>query len=399
MSNPYVLIVDDDPALLQALPQALTLRIPDITVDTVDSAQEALALLEAHDYDAIVSDIKMPGMDGLALLTRVQEIRSETPTLLITGHGEHDLAVQALRGGAYDFIQKPIDRDYFIAALIRAIQTRQLRRRVAEQQHALEQHARSLEEEVQQRTRELLAANSAKDEFLSMASHELKTPLASVKAMTQLLRRQAERTNAPHQSNLLNMERSIKRMEILVNDLLNTSLVETGMFALNMERCDLVALCKDIRVEYLMGMQHNLTLDVPDEYMTVEIDVNRISQVILNLLSNAQKYSPKGSSIEVTLKRVEDQGIIEVRDKGVGIPSKMLPHIFDRFFRVPDVEVQSGSSVGLGLGLYIARMIIERHGGNIEVNSDPGQGSTFSVILPLLIEVRQQSEPSEVSGE
>src|SRR5260370_1607269 len=173
MNIPYVLIVDDDPALLQALPQALSLRIKDICLDTADSALEALKLIMVNDYDAIVSDIKMPGMDGLTLLTKIQELRPATPTLLITGHGEHDLAVQALRGGAYDFIQNPIDRDYLIAALQRAIQTHQLRRQVVEQQLALELHARSLERMVQKRTQELVEANAMKDKFLSMVSHEL----------------------------------------------------------------------------------------------------------------------------------------------------------------------------------------------------------------------------------
>src|SRR5260370_26561581 len=160
---PYAVIVDDDAALLEALPQALSLRMTAIQVDTSDSALDALKQAQENDYDAIVSDIKMPGMDGLALLAKIQELRPETPTLLITGHGEHDLAVQALRGGAYDFIQKPIDRDYFVAALQRAIQTRQLRRQVLEQQLALELHARSLERMVQERTRELVEANAAKD--------------------------------------------------------------------------------------------------------------------------------------------------------------------------------------------------------------------------------------------
>ena len=110
-NTPHILIVDDDTALLQALPQALSLRIEGIQVDTCDSALEALLHIQEHDYDAIVSDIKMPGMDGLALLAKIRELRPETPTLLITGHGEHELTVAALRGGAYDFIQKPIDRD------------------------------------------------------------------------------------------------------------------------------------------------------------------------------------------------------------------------------------------------------------------------------------------------
>ena len=127
MDKAHILIVDDDTALLEALPQALYLRLEAVKVDTSDSAQSAIEQIVEREYDAIVSDIKLPGMDGLALLAKIQELRPDTPTLLITGHGEHDLAVQALRGGAYDFIQKPIDRDYLVAALQRAIQTYQLR--------------------------------------------------------------------------------------------------------------------------------------------------------------------------------------------------------------------------------------------------------------------------------
>src|SRR6266436_1953829 len=141
----YILIVDDDPALLQALPHTLSLRISGVQVDTSASAQGALELIQAQDYDVIVSDIKMPGMDGLALLAQIQALRPETPTLLITGHGEHQLAIQALRGGAYDFIQKPIDRDELVASLHRALQTRRLRRQVKELLLSLELHALSLE--------------------------------------------------------------------------------------------------------------------------------------------------------------------------------------------------------------------------------------------------------------
>src|SRR5919108_4996188 len=143
--RPYVLIVDDDQALLDALPETLRLRMPSLQIDTCPAAAEALELIRMRDYDAIVSDIKMPGMDGLALLAAIRAARPETPTLLITGHGEHDLAVQALRGGAYDLIQKPIDREYFVASLGRAIQLRQLEREVAGQKLALERHARVLD--------------------------------------------------------------------------------------------------------------------------------------------------------------------------------------------------------------------------------------------------------------
>src|SRR5918999_302915 len=145
MTAPQVLIVDDDPALLQALPKALRLRMSEVTVDTADSAAVALERIAARDYDAIVTDIKMPGMDGLTLLAEILGRRPNTPTLMITGHGEYDLAVRALRGGAYDFIQKPIERDHFVALLHRAIQARALNRRVKDRQLALERCAIELE--------------------------------------------------------------------------------------------------------------------------------------------------------------------------------------------------------------------------------------------------------------
>jgi two-component system sensor histidine kinase/response regulator len=125
-----VLIVDDDPALLEALPETLRLHMRGVEIDTCESAALALERIETSDYDAIVTDIKMPGVDGLALLSGIKDRRPGTPTLLITGHGEDDLAIQASDGGAYDYIAKPIDRDSFVASLDRAIRMRQRQREV-----------------------------------------------------------------------------------------------------------------------------------------------------------------------------------------------------------------------------------------------------------------------------
>src|SRR5579883_1519454 len=350
MDKACILIVDDDTALLQALPQALYLRMSGVKVDTCDSALDAIEKIKHNNYDAIVSDIKMPGMDGLALLGKVRELQPATPTLLITGHGDHNLAIQALRGGAYDFIQKPIDRDYFVAALRRAVQTHQLRRQVAAQQRSLEQHAQSLEVEVQERTRELLAANAAKDEFLSIASHELKTPLASLKGMTQLLHRRLIRANSPEVASMVSMENSIRRMEVLVNDLLNISFIETGMFSLHYRPCNIGALCRHLAEEYALGTNPPPHIDTNDiaEDIEAEVDVERLSQVITNLLSNARKYSSVHSTIYLSLHRREPEYVISVCDTGVGIAPELLPHVFERFYRVPGIEVQTGSSVGFG---------------------------------------------------
>ena len=145
MTALHVLVVDDDPALLQALPETLRLRMSGVTVDTADSAAAALDRITVRDYDAIVTDITMPGMDGLTLLAEILGRRPDTPTLMITGHGEYDLAVRALRGGAYDFMEKPIDRDDFVAALYRAIRAHASNRRVKDRQLALERCTSELE--------------------------------------------------------------------------------------------------------------------------------------------------------------------------------------------------------------------------------------------------------------
>jgi two-component system, sensor histidine kinase and response regulator len=157
MTSLSVLIVDDDVALLEALPEALRLRMGGVTVETADSAAAALDRIADRDYDAIVTDIKMPGMDGLELLDEIRTRRPGTPTLVITGHGENDLVVHALRGGARDFIQKPIDRDYFVAALYRAIREHVGNRQVKERQDALESWAEELERVVEKLEGELRA--------------------------------------------------------------------------------------------------------------------------------------------------------------------------------------------------------------------------------------------------
>ncbi|HVB72159.1 MAG TPA: hybrid sensor histidine kinase/response regulator [Ktedonobacteraceae bacterium] len=391
--SPYVLIVDDDIALLEALPQALSLRLTAVKVDTADSALNALQLIQDHDYDAIVSDIKMPGMDGLALLAEIQKLRPETPTLLITGHGEHDLAVQALRGGAYDFIQKPIDRDYMVAALSRAIQTRGLRRQLVEYQRALELHALSLERVVENRTRELVEANATKDKFLSMVAHELRTPINTLKGRTQLLQRQSKQraTDDLVTVGLGDIERSINRLQLLVNDLLDASLIKTNMFVIHRRRCDLVEVCRNFLNEYTAGSGPALRFEAPGEPIEAEVDADRIGQVLLNLLSNARKYAPKGYPITVTLQQVGFEAIISVRDMGAGIAPEELEYIFDQYYRVAGMEVQSGSHSGLGLGLYIAHKLVERHAGHIDVQSVPGEGSVFSVVLPLFLDLTTEN--------
>jgi signal transduction histidine kinase len=136
--------------------------------------------------------------------------------------------------------------------------------------------------------------------------------------------------------------------------------------------------------EYGNDMGPSLNLEVLELTLPVEIDRERIRQVLLNLLSNARKYSPKNMPITLRLQRQDSQALVSVIDHGVGIPPEQLPHIFERFYRVPGIDVQTGSSTGVGLGLYIVQKIVERHNGCITAASVPGEGSIFTISLPLL---------------
>jgi len=253
---------------------------------------------------------------------------------------------------------------------------------------SLDLHAFSLERLVQQRTHELLAANAAKDTFLSMASHELHPPLSSLRSKVQLLQRQLAHTDAPEvvSMGLVDLERSISRLETLVNDLLDASLIETNRFVLHRQRCDLVALCRHLLDEFTAGTGPIRTFEALGEPIEAEVDADRISQVLLNLLLHARTSSPQGAPITVTLQQVGYEATLAVRDRGVGIPAEMRSRLFEQYDRVPGSEGQDGGSSGMGLGPSISRKVVERHGGHLDVRSSPGQGRVFFFVLPLYID-------------
>ncbi len=380
-----IVIVDDDPSLLKALPEAVRLRLKDVAVDTCDSAADALSKISVTDYDAIVADIKMPGMDGLALLAEIRTLRPDTPTVLITGHGHDDLAVLALRGGAYDFVQKPIDRDYIVASLTRAIEERERRRRVEAQQAFLEQHAELLEKIIEERTRELREANRLKDQFIAMLSHELRSPLGAIRMWASLLRGgklDAERTARAIEA----IERSAMTQAQLVEDLLDVSRITAGKLVLDARPIDLAAVAeaaldavradaeaKEVRIEQVFELGGG----------RVQGDPARLQQVMWNLLSNAVKFSSRGGRVVLRLACGDGQAIISVRDEGEGIAAEFLPHVFEPFRQADSTDTRAHG--GLGLGLAIVHDVVELHRGTIEVESKgKGQGATFTVRLPLV---------------
>lgn len=384
MTGPHILIVDDDAMVLKALADTLHLRLGDVQVDTAESGPAAVERIAHTDYDVIISDIKMPGMDGLSLLRQVREMRPETPLLLITGHGEHNLAIQALRGGAYDYIQKPLDRDYFLASLQRAIRLRRLTRQVEEQRQALERYANSLEQMVEERTRELVEAYRVKDEFLTAASHELRIPIVSLKLYLQLTSLALERAGVDLPQHWDRMQQAITRLEVLANDLVDAVRIASGRLVLHPERFDVRMLCQQIADEQEASTGRTIALRLPDEAIETVGDIDRLGQVLANLLVNAIQFSPSDRPVELSAQRSGSEVIIGVADQGTGIPPEHLPHIFERFYQVPGRPMETvGPRAGLGLGLFICRAIVEHHHGRIWAESMVGEGSRFYVALQL----------------
>lgn len=227
-------------------------------------------------------------------------------------------------------------------------------------------------------------AEEEREQILSMVSHELKTPLTSLKARAHLLQRSLTAIvgvrQVPH---VAEMELAIGRIERMLNDLLDLTRMERGTLELHLQRCDLVALCREAADEQMAASGRIVTFDLPNEQVMVEADGGRIAQVLANLLTNATKYSPEDRAVVVALHLKDGEARVSVRDEGPGIPPESLPRLFDRFYRVPGIAVQSGSSVGLGLGLYISKTLIEDHGGRMDVESERGAGTTFTFTLPV----------------
>jgi PAS domain S-box len=225
-------------------------------------------------------------------------------------------------------------------------------------------------------------AMDKKDEFISVASHELKTPVTSLKGFTQILQMAFEKEgNAMANSLLPKMDHQINKLTNLINDLLDVTKINRGQLRLDQEDFNFNDLVKEAVEEIQRTTQtHKIEIKLADAEM-IKGDKNRIEQVIINLLSNAIKYSPNADKVIVTSARTDGHIKLCVQDFGIGIPASQQEQLFTRFFRVSDDK--SNTYPGLGLGLYITSEIIKRHGGTIDFKSEEGKGSTFCFSLPV----------------
>jgi signal transduction histidine kinase len=368
----HFLLVDDLEENLLSLESLL--RRDGLALLKARSGTEALELMLQYDVALAILDVQMPGMDGfeLAELMRGTERTRRVPIIFVTaGAADRQRRFRGYETGAVDFLTKPIEPDILRSKAGVFFELYQQRRQIAAQRDELEASAAALME-----------ADRRKDEFLATLAHELRNPLAPIRSGLDILRASPSALNGEEIRDM--MHRQLSHLVRLVDDLLDVSRVSQGKIELRKERIalsDILKTAVEASDPLITAGRHELTLDLPDAPVWLDADLTRLSQVVSNLLNNAAKYTPDGGKIVVSARRDRDEVLIIVSDNGVGIPSDMVPRVFDLFTQVRDTLHRSHG--GLGIGLSLVKRLVEMHGGAIAAESaGPGKGSAFRLRLP-----------------
>ncbi len=371
-----ILIVDDSPENIFTLKTLLELHA--FPTDSASSGEEALKKTLRNSYALIILDVQMPGMDGFEVAETLSgnSATKDIPIIFLSAiNVEKKYITKGYSSGGIDYVTKPIDPDI----LLLRVKTFY---RLYEQNRVLSQMQDSLRLEIEFRKaaqKEAQAASKRKDEFMSIASHELKTPLASVKAYVQLLDRSLEKDERV-KGYLDRTLAQINKLNSLIVDLLDTSRIENGRLKFNESLFNFNKLINE-SVEMIGQIYPDYKIRVSGESnVLVRGDETRLEQVILNYMTNAIKYSPDVRELELHSTIQDNLLIVSVKDFGIGIPKDSQADVFRKFYRV---EGTARRFQGLGVGLYICFEIIRRHNGKCWLESEVGKGSTFYFSLPI----------------
>lgn len=344
-------------------------------VDQADRLSTAAERLRHGPYDVVVLDLSLPDSLGLDTYDRARDLAPDLPIVVLSGADDQALAVQAVRQGAQDYLWKGrVTADVLARVLCYAVERSHAERDRAELRR--EQGRRAMAE----------ATIRARDEFVSIASHELWTPVTGIKGHAQLLRRQLERGSvdpARLRRSLAMIEEQSDRIHVLTRDLLDLSRIRLGRLPLLRRPIDLGTLVRDVAARHRgrLGERHRLVIDVGKAPQPVLGDPQRIEQVLIDLVQNAVRYSPDGGRIHLTLRDHDGEVLLRVRDQGIGLPAEALETIFEPFGRGSNATREH--IAGLGLGLFICRSLVEAQGGRIWAESEgEGKGASFVVCLP-----------------
>jgi two-component system, sensor histidine kinase and response regulator len=372
-----VLIVDDNAHNLQVLGGLL--QAAEYKPILAQSGKEAVGFLKEtreDPPDIILLDVMMPEMDGFETCRRIKEMdhARDIPILFITALSETQDKLKAFSVGGLDYITKPFAHEEVLARVKTHLQNRRLTMRLL------------------QANEELRELNKLKNKFLGMAAHDLRNPLAGIQGFSEILASgDAGEVNDEQKEYLDIIQECAVFMFSLVDDLLDVAVIESGKFELDLKPGSINDLVqRRVRLVSPMAIKKHLTIRTSlEDARQVPFDSNRLSQVVDNLLTNAIKFSPPGKTITVSVKEGEAMIEINIRDEGPGISEEEQSRLFGDFQRLSSRPTAGEESTGLGL--FISKKIAKAHGGIIRVDSRLGEGSTFTLVLPMDQEAAPES--------
>jgi signal transduction histidine kinase len=379
------LIVDDEVGMLESL-RHLFRR--DYNVLTAENGGAGLRLLHREEVHLILTDQRMPGMTGDEFLCHARTVQPDAIRLLFTGYADIQAVVDAInRAGIFRYILKPWKPSELIAIARQASDQYDL---LVERKRLLEQ-VQSANAELRRANLELAESNQLKAAFLEVVSHEFNTPITIVKGLSELLRLMNS-DRPPHEADAIQqIVAGTRQLSHLVTNTLK--LLSAGDYQKPLQRtavnlADLLRGAAEQVMPFANTRQLRFRVAIDDDLGQWDVDEDKIRDVVLNLISNAIKFTPDGGEISLTARRVgDDLAEIEVSDRGIGLEPKALDHLFDPFFTEFDPSRHSSGDFGfckrgLGLGMSLVKRFVELHGGSVEAQSDLGAGTRITVRLP-----------------
>jgi len=380
-ASPKILVTDDDLNTLKTL--SANLEDMGYRVATATKGQEALELIRKRGFNIIIADIKLPDISGLEILETAKELNPETAVIMITGHASLETAVNAINEGAYAYILKPVAMSELETTINNALREQRLLSENRELVESLQQSNKRMEEA----NRALEQVSQAKSDFTARMSHELRTPLNSIIGFSEVLlsKKMSPADRATHEEFLGYIHISAEHLLHLIDSILDLSKIEAGKLTLEPREFDFRVLLEDVNITVLpmlTAKKQTLTIEIGEGVNTIFADEPKMRQIFLNLLSNAHKFTPRKGNIKVVCQ-MENPHLLHcsVIDNGIGISPQDQQRIFEEFGQAK--ENPTDNARGVGLGLSIAKRLVELHGGSIWIISEPGGGSTFTFTIPL----------------
>jgi len=371
-----ILIIDDEPGMRLGCQRALASQ--GYQADAVASGEEGLERLRSDAYDLVLLDVMMPGMSGMETLRRIRQLDSSVVCVVVTGYATVEMAVQAIKEGAYDFITKPFDSDTLVLTVGQGVERRQL---ALQAQRLTELEART--QELAHQKTELERLDKVKSTFTLTVAHELRAPVAAIQSYLRLILD----GYIPLDQQRPYLEKAERRAQAqleLITDLLDLARLQDPDLQAEKEPVSLVQVLNEI-VDSMAARateKHiEVELAVAPDLPSVSINPQHARQLWTNLISNAIKYTPDHGHVRVSLAREGEVLVGQVSDTGIGIPADELPYLFQEFFR--SKAAKAHTQMGTGLGLSIVKRILETYKGTIGVQSEPGEGTCFRFTLPV----------------